>query len=93
MYSITDTKKNWTFILITFDFFSFKKNYKMLFSRFLFKKKNAVFWKRNKVKLIFRDELPGTNFKFGLLFKKKLQNIIENPICTFVDEGFLHTLL
>lgn len=51
------------------------------------------FEKKNKVKLIFRDELPGTNFKFGLLFKKKLQNIIENPICTFVDEGFLHTLL
>lgn len=71
-----------------FDFFSIKKNYKMLFSRFLFKKRMQCFEKE-----IFRDELPGTNFKFGLLFKKKLQNIIENPICTFVDEGFLHTLL
>lgn len=47
MYSIlTDTKKIWTFIIIMFDFFSIKKNYKMLFSRFLFKKECSVLKKK-----------------------------------------------
>lgn len=49
MYSIlTDTKKIWTFIIIMFDFFSIKKNYKMLFSRFLLKKRMQCFEKEIK---------------------------------------------